>query len=60
MGSSNETTLAADETLLRLEAGNERFVAGTAQFFHGAKETPPTSQRADSLTPRSWPAATRG
>ena len=32
MSSNTESTLSADEALLRLKAGNERFVAGTARF----------------------------
>ena len=33
-----KTTLSADEALLRLKAGNERFVAGTARFATVQKE----------------------
>ena len=32
MSSSAEPTVSADEALLRLKAGNERFVSGTARF----------------------------
>jgi carbonic anhydrase len=32
MSSSAEPTVLADEALLRLKGGNERFVSGTARF----------------------------
>ena len=38
MSSNAEPTLSADEALLRLKAGNERFVAGTAKFPTMQKE----------------------
>ena len=38
MSSNAEPTLSADEALLRLKAGNERFVAGTARFPTMQKE----------------------
>ena len=38
MSSNAEPTLSADEALLRLKAGNERFVAGTARFPTVQKE----------------------
>ena len=38
MSSNTESTLSADEALLRLEAGNERFLAGTARFSTVQKE----------------------
>lgn len=38
MSLSTGTTLSADEALLRLKAGNERFVAGTARFPTVQKE----------------------
>ena len=38
MSSNAEPTLSADEALLRLKAGNERFVAGTARFPTMKKE----------------------
>ena len=38
MSSHATTTLSADEALLRLKAGNERFVAGTARFPTVQKE----------------------
>src|SRR4029077_20638384 len=38
MSSHATTTLSADESLLRLEAGNERFVAGAARFPTVQKE----------------------
>ena len=38
MSSNTESTLSADEALLRLKAGNERFVAGTARFPTMQKE----------------------
>ena len=38
MSSNTESTLSADEALLRLEAGNERFLAGTARFPTVQKE----------------------
>jgi carbonic anhydrase len=38
MSSNAEPTLSADEALLRLKAGNERFVAGTARFPMMQKE----------------------
>lgn len=38
MSSRTGTTLSADEALLRLKAGNERFVAGTARFPTVQKE----------------------
>src|SRR5689334_20575505 len=34
----DETTISADEALERLEAGNARFLAGTARFSMGQKE----------------------
>ena len=38
MSSNTESTLSADEALLRLKAGNERFLAGTARFPTVQKE----------------------
>ena len=38
MSSNAEPTLSADEALLRLKAGNERFLAGTARFPTVQKE----------------------
>ena len=38
MSSSTESTVSSDEALLRLKAGNERFVAGTAKFPTVQKE----------------------
>jgi carbonic anhydrase len=38
MSSNAESTLSADEALLRLKAGNERFVSGTARFPTMQKE----------------------
>ena len=38
MSSKTETTPSADEALLRLKAGNERFLAGTARFPTVQKE----------------------
>ena len=38
MSSNAEPTVSADEALLRLKAGNERFVAGTARFPTVQKE----------------------
>ena len=39
MSSGVESEVSADEALLRLKAGNERFVAGTARFSTVQKET---------------------
>ena len=38
MSSNSESTVSADEALLRLKAGNERFVAGQARFPTVQKE----------------------
>jgi len=38
MNSNAESTVSADEALLRLKAGNERFVAGNARFPTAQKE----------------------
>jgi carbonic anhydrase len=38
MSSHTESTISADEALLRLKAGNERFLAGTAKFPTVQKE----------------------
>jgi hypothetical protein len=40
MSSSAEPTVSVDEALLRLKAGNERFVSGTAGFPTIAKPNP--------------------
>jgi carbonic anhydrase len=38
MSANAESTLSADEALLQLQAGNERFLAGTARFPTVQKE----------------------